>query len=99
MSAHVICTDTFAEAHTRADELEVYGQRDRVSSTASRGLGGALVGTPDMIAERMRRYEEIGIELFLLNFHPMLPGLETFAKRVMPLLPPIGAGARPMRSA
>ena len=99
MSAHVICTDTLAEAHTRANELEAYGQRDRVSSTASRGLGGALVGTPDVIAERMRRYEEIGIELFLLNFHPMLPGLETFAKRVMPLLPPIGAGARLMRSA
>jgi len=29
----------------------------------------------------------------------MLPGLETFAKRVMPLLPPIGAGTRLMRSA
>ena len=39
----------------------------------------------------MRRYEEIGVELFLLNFHPMLPGLETFVNAVMPLLPPIGA--------
>jgi dimethylsulfone monooxygenase len=99
MSAHVICADTVAAAHERADELEAYGQRDRVSSTAARGLGATLVGTPDLIAERMRRFEEIGVELFLLNFHPMLPGLETFAKRVMPLLPPIGAGARLMQSA
>jgi len=99
MSAHVICTDTDGEAHARADELEAYGQRDRVSSTAARGLGACLVGTPGLIAERMRCYEEIGVELFLLNFHPMLPGLETFAERVMPLLPPIGGAARLAKSA
>lgn len=99
MSAHVICADTLSEAHARADELEAYGQRDRVSATASRALGACLVGTPELIAERMRRYEDIGVELFLLHFHPMLQGLETFAKRVMPLLPPLGAGARLARSA
>jgi len=42
----------------------------------------------------MRRYEDIGVELFLLNFHPMLPGLETFAKSVMPLLPLANTHAR-----
>jgi FMNH2-dependent dimethyl sulfone monooxygenase len=99
MSAHIICADTVAEAHARADELEVYGQRDRVSSTAARGLGACLVGTPELIAERMRRYEDIGVELFLINFYPMLQGLETFAERVLPLLPPIGAGARLARGA
>jgi len=88
-----------AEAHARADELETYGQRDRISSTAARGLGASLVGTPDLVAERMRRYEEIGVELFLLNFHPMLPGLETFASAVMPLLPAIGAAPRLARRA
>jgi len=91
MSAHISCADTMAEAQARADELEAYGQRDRVSSTAARGLGACLVGTPDLIAKRMRQYEEIGVELFLLNFHPMLAGLDNFAKYVMPLLPPIGA--------
>ena len=99
MSAHVICTDAAAEAHARADALAAYGQRDRVSSTAARGLGACLVGTPELIAERMRRYEDIGVELFLLNFHPMLPGLETFAERVMPLLPPIGTAPRLARPA
>jgi FMNH2-dependent dimethyl sulfone monooxygenase len=99
MSVHIICADTHAEAEARADELEAYGERDRVSSTAARGLGGSLVGTPELVAERMRRYEDIGVELFLINFHPMLEGLETFAKRVMPLLPPIGGDARVARLA
>jgi dimethylsulfone monooxygenase len=99
ISAHISCADTMAEAQARADELELYGQRDRVSSTAARGLGACLVGTPDLIAKRMRQYEEIGVELFLLNFHPMLAGLDSFAKYVMPLLPPIGAGARLVKSA
>jgi FMNH2-dependent dimethyl sulfone monooxygenase len=87
MSAHVICADTLREANARASELEAYGRRDRISSTAARGLGACLVGTPELIAERMCRYEDIGVELFLLNFHPMRAGLETFAQSVMPLLP------------
>jgi dimethylsulfone monooxygenase len=99
MSAHVICANSLNEAHALADELEDYGRRDRVSSTAARGLGACLVGTPELVAERMRRYEEIGVELFLLNFHPMLPGLETFARLVMPLLPLANADARLARFA
>ncbi len=99
LSAHVICADTLAEAHARADDLEAYGQCDRISSTAARALGACLVGTPQLIAERMRHYEDIGVELFLLHFHPMLQGLQTFAECVMPLLPPIGAEARLVRSA
>ena len=87
------------EAHARAEDLEAYGKRDRISSTAARGLGACLVGTPELVAERMCRYQDIGVELFLLNFHPMLPGLETFAKGVLPLLPPIGTAARLARPA
>ena len=99
MSAHVICADTLAAAHARAEELEAYGRRDRISSTAARALGACLVGTPELIAERMRRYEDIGVELFLLHFHPMLEGLEAFARKVLPLLPPIPAAARLARPA
>jgi FMNH2-dependent dimethyl sulfone monooxygenase len=78
----------------RAEQLEAYGQRDRISSTAARALGACLVGTPELIAQRMRRYEEIGVELFLVHFHPMLAGLETFAKKVLPLLALTPAPAR-----
>jgi FMNH2-dependent dimethyl sulfone monooxygenase len=94
MSAHIICADTPGEAQARAEELEAYGQRDRISSTAARGLGACLVGTPELIARRMRRYEEIGVELFLLHFHPMLAGLETFARKVLPLITRTPAPAR-----
>jgi FMNH2-dependent dimethyl sulfone monooxygenase len=98
MSAHVICADTLGGAQVQAEELEAYGQRDRISSTAARALGACLVGTPELIAQRMRRYEEIGVELFLLHFHPMLAGLETFASEMLPLLaatPPRARVARP----
>lgn len=86
ISAHVICADTLPDANARASALEAYGRRDRISSTAARGLGACLVGTPELIAERMHRYEDIGVELFLLSFHPMRAGLEIFAQSVMPLL-------------
>jgi FMNH2-dependent dimethyl sulfone monooxygenase len=99
MSAHVICADTLGAAEMRAAELEAYGRRDRVSSTAARALGACLVGTPELIAQRMRRYEEIGIELLLLHFHPMLAGLETFAEKVLPLLAPTAIPARLARGA
>jgi dimethylsulfone monooxygenase len=97
MSAHVICADTLGEAQGRAEELEAYGRRDRISSTAARALGACLVGTPELIAQRMRRYEEIGVELFLLHFHPMRAGLETFAGKVLPLLARTLAPARVAR--
>jgi FMNH2-dependent dimethyl sulfone monooxygenase len=99
MSAHVICAETLGEAQGLAEELEAYGQRDRISSTAARALGACLVGTPELIAQRMRRYEEIGVELFLLHFHPMLAGLETFARKVLPLLAPMPSRARVARPA
>jgi FMNH2-dependent dimethyl sulfone monooxygenase len=86
MNAHVVCADTMAEAHARAEDLERYGKRDRIASTAARALGAGLVGTPEVIAERMRRYEEIGVDFFLMHFHPMLAELDTFAAKVMPLL-------------
>ena len=63
---------------------KLYGKRDRIASTAARALGAGLVGTPELVAERMRRYEEIGVELFLMHFHPMLEGLDNFAAKVMP---------------
>jgi FMNH2-dependent dimethyl sulfone monooxygenase len=86
ISAHVICGPTTAAADARAAALEEYGKKDRVSAVAARALGAGLVGTPGRIAERIRRYEDMGVETFMLHFHPMLAGLETFATEVMPRL-------------
>jgi FMNH2-dependent dimethyl sulfone monooxygenase len=87
ISAHVICEPTREAAEAKGDALEEYGKRDRISLVAAKALGPGLIGTAPIIAERLRRYEDIGIECVMLHYHPMVEGLETFAAEVMPLLP------------
>lgn len=50
------------------------------------GTDAGLVGSPAHIAEHMRRIAALGIETFLLQFHPTLEELERFGVEVMPLL-------------
>lgn len=86
MAAHVICADTIDAAEAEAAALEVEGRENRIVMVAARHLGTGFVGTPELIAERLRRYEEVGVECVMLHFHPMRAGLENFVRRVMPLL-------------
>jgi FMNH2-dependent dimethyl sulfone monooxygenase len=86
MSCHIICADTTAEAHALADQLEEHGKTSRVAFIAAKALGPGLVGTPETIAERIRRYEAAGVGTIMLHFHPMMEGMERFARNVMPLL-------------
>lgn len=86
ISGQVICTDDPAEAVARADALEAYGNIRRYNKSAAGGLGACLVGSPRVIADRIRTYEELGVEVMMLSFSPMLAGLDTFAREVMPLL-------------
>ena len=50
------------------------------------GTDAGLVGTPAQIAERMHRMAALGIETFLLQFHPTREELERFGTEVIPLL-------------
>jgi alkanesulfonate monooxygenase SsuD/methylene tetrahydromethanopterin reductase-like flavin-dependent oxidoreductase (luciferase family) len=50
------------------------------------GTDAGLVGSPAQVAERMHRLAALGIETFLLQFHPTLEELERFGVEVMPLL-------------
>lgn len=84
ISAHAICCDSEAEAEDRALELEAYGAQDPVSAVAAKALGAGLVGTPKRIIERLRYYEEIGIDMAMVHFFPMHDGMETFAAKIMP---------------
>lgn len=86
ISAHVICTDTMAEAERLARELEDYGKTGTVTFVATSGLTAALVGTPEVVAERLTAYRAAGIDVAMLHFHPMVDGLEAFAAEVLPLL-------------
>jgi len=51
------------------------------------GVGTALVGSPEIIAQRMREYADLGIETFILSGYPHLEEAYRFAELVFPLLP------------
>ena len=86
VAGHVICAPTKEEADRAAIDLAEYGNKAMMNAVVSRSIISGLVGTPHMIAERLSRYEEIGIGFSMLHFHPMSEGLERFAAEVMPLL-------------
>jgi len=58
------------------------------------GAGTALVGSPEIVAERMREYADLGIDTFILSGYPHLEESYRFAELVFPLLPG-KAAARP----
>jgi FMNH2-dependent dimethyl sulfone monooxygenase len=86
LSTYVICAPTMALAEAEAAELD----RIPEATVAAKALGAGLVGTPQVIAERIRRYEDMGLDCLMLQFHPMREGLETFARDIMPLIRPGG---------
>jgi dimethylsulfone monooxygenase len=55
-------------------------------SVSNRGLRSGLVGTPEQVAERVRAFEAVGVDLLLLQCSPQLEEMERFAEQVMPLV-------------
>jgi len=55
-------------------------------SVSNRGLRAGLVGTPERVAERVREFQEAGVDLLLLQCSPQLEEMERFAAEVMPLV-------------
>jgi alkanesulfonate monooxygenase len=51
------------------------------------GAGTALVGSPEVVAERMLEYRELGIETFILSGYPHLEEAYRTAESLFPLLP------------
>jgi FMNH2-dependent dimethyl sulfone monooxygenase len=86
MSAHVVCAKTVEAARARAEALEEHGKRARYNRSSISGLAAGLVGTPDLIAERIIRYKDMGLGLMLFQFNPMEEGLDQFVSEVMPLV-------------
>ena len=60
---------------------------------SNRGLRAGLVGTPEQVAERVRAYQAVGVDLLLLQCSPQLEEMERFAAEVMPLVPGLAAAA------
>ncbi len=55
-------------------------------SVSNRGLRAGLVGTPEMVAERIRAFSDAGVDLLLLQCSPQLEEMERFSAQVMPLV-------------
>jgi alkanesulfonate monooxygenase len=59
------------------------------------GTNAGLVGSYDEVADRIGAFARIGIELFMLQFQPLLPELRRFAAHVIPRVRE-AAGRRPV---
>lgn len=60
---------------------------------ARSGCGAAIVGDPDQVAAKLRRYEEMGIDTFILSGYPHLDECRRFGELVLPLLAEEGSGS------
>ncbi len=52
-------------------------------SVSNRGLRAGLVGTPQMVIDRIGQFAEIGVNLLLLQFSPQYEEMERFAAEVI----------------
>ncbi|MFN0201979.1 MAG: LLM class flavin-dependent oxidoreductase [Bacteroidia bacterium] len=53
---------------------------------ARSGCGGAIVGTPEQVIEKLNRYMDMGIRSFILSGYPLIEECELFGKLVLPHL-------------
>jgi dimethylsulfone monooxygenase len=58
----------------------------REYSVSNRGLRPELIGTPHQVADRIREFQDVGVDTLLLQFSPALDELERFAEQVIPLV-------------
>ena len=53
-------------------------------SVSNRGLRSGLVGTPEQVKDRVAAFQEVGVDLLLLQSSPQREEMERFASQVMP---------------
>jgi FMNH2-dependent dimethyl sulfone monooxygenase len=53
-------------------------------SVSNRGLRSGLAGTPEQVVDRIRQFEDAGVDLLLLQFSPQYEEMERFAEEVIP---------------
>src|SRR5258708_17887178 len=52
-------------------------------SVSNRGLRSGLVGTPSQVQDQIGKFEEVGVDLLLLQFSPQLEEMEIFSDSVI----------------
>jgi alkanesulfonate monooxygenase len=89
----------------RRDKLEIAPNLWAGVGLVRGGAGTALVGDPEQVAARMREYQALGIDRFILSGYPHLEECYRFAELVFPLLklrehaPPMELGRAPSGNA
>lgn len=53
---------------------------------ARSGAGAAIVGNPDQVADKLRAYQDVGVEAFILSGYPHIAECDLFAELVLPKL-------------
>jgi alkanesulfonate monooxygenase len=70
----------------RRDKLEVSPNLWAGVGLVRGGAGTALVGDPETVAARIREYQHLGVETFILSGYPHLEEAYRFSELVFPLL-------------
>jgi len=70
----------------RRDKLEISPNLWAGVGLVRGGAGTALVGDPQTVAARIREYQDLGIDTFILSGYPHLEEAYRFAELVFPLL-------------
>jgi alkanesulfonate monooxygenase len=70
----------------RRDKLEISPNLWAGVGLVRGGAGTALVGDPQTVAARIREYQDIGIDTFIMSGYPHLEEAYRFAELVFPLL-------------
>ena len=86
INACVLIADTDQEAVGIAEDYLAHLARDPSIGSASGGIGANVIGSPKTVIERIKRYQSMGIDLFMMQFYPMRQGLDVFARDVLPHL-------------
>jgi alkanesulfonate monooxygenase len=91
--AHLQQFDSVGQARMRAlhngqtDNLEVSPNLWAGIGLINKGIGTALVGDPDTLAERIQEYVDIGADTFILSSYPHLEEAYQVAELLFPRLP------------
>jgi alkanesulfonate monooxygenase len=81
----------------RRDQLEISPNLWAGVGLVRGGAGTALVGDPQTVAARIKEYQDIGIDTFIMSGYPHLEEAYRFAELVFPLLSLDGSNVTPIR--
>lgn len=84
LSVCVVQGDTDKEAIDFASDYKAAAMSDPTLKSAYNGLSAGIIGSAKTVVDRMKRWNDMGVDLFMLQFYPLQNGIDRFASDVMP---------------